>query len=658
MRKVIIPIVIFLITTSSVSAAVRLVPDDYPTIGAAISACADGDEVVVADGIYIDDGNRDLFINRNVTIRSENGPDGCIIDCNGSGAEPHRAFVIGSNVTIAGFSIINGHAEEGGAICYEYGSSPTIINCVLKDNSAIRQGGAIYCESSDLMIINCTIKDNSVENNGLEAGGGGIYTEMSKVNIISSRIIQNSANNGAGISCQQNSNMIIKACTISNNTAEAEGGFGRDDSFGGGIYCWNNSILTVVDSAICNNIARGGNSSGGGIFFNSSYEGTKLTILNCNINGNSVEDGWASRGGGIFCDLEQQNNPALVISECTIDDNAANVEKDKDRSYGGGIYCYRGRPIVDKCKINNNSATEGGGIACEQSSPIIAGSIINANFSLDRYKFGGGGIYCTDSSPSISNCTIVGNFFYGIYCEDGHATITNSILYYNGDGRWDLDQIHGSNAVVTYSDVQMYKPSVPPWPGIGNINTDPCFAESGYWDVNSVWIEGDYHLLADSFCIDAGNLTSYLLGNTDLDENPRIIGQIDMGAYEFATPTIFADMEIMPNTINLNSMGKWIYCHIRIPKDYDVADIDTDSIWLEDVVKANQVLVKSNFVKARFNRSDVQTILKEGYQELVVTGNLIDGTRFEGTGAISVIDKSNKRSIHSRRGRSRQYRNR
>ena len=63
------------------------------------------------------------------------------------------------------------------------------------------------------------------------------------------------------------------------------------------------------------------------------------------------------------------------------------------------------------------------------------------------------------------------------------------------------------------------------WPGTGNINTDPLFVDLA---------NGDLHLSSGSPCINAGDDAAVPKGTTtDLDGNPRFIGTVDMGAYEF-----------------------------------------------------------------------------------------------------------------------------
>ncbi|MGB2808290.1 MAG: hypothetical protein WBC22_11140, partial [Sedimentisphaerales bacterium] len=57
-------------------------PADFNNIQAAIDDSNDGDTIIVADGVYTGTGNRDIDFNgKAITVRSENGPENCIIDC-------------------------------------------------------------------------------------------------------------------------------------------------------------------------------------------------------------------------------------------------------------------------------------------------------------------------------------------------------------------------------------------------------------------------------------------------------------------------------------------------------------------------------------------------------------------------------------------------
>ena len=120
-----------------------------------------------------------------------------------------------------------------------------------------------------------------------------------------------------------------------------------------------------------------------------------------------------------------------------------------------------------------------------------------------------------------------------------------------------------------------------------------------------------------------------------------------LGATEFEVYVTIgqAAIDIDPDTLNLNSKGKWITCYIELPEGYDVHDIDTTTVALKKdgfEVGGEYGEFQTSKLMVKFPRSEVQNILEPGEVELTVTGELTDGTKFEGSHTIRVIDKGGK----------------
>ncbi len=247
---------------------------DYLTIQEGIDAASDGDEVVVCDGTYTGDSNRDLdFHGKAITVRSENGPDNCIIDCQGSEDDQHRGFYFRTgetaDATVEGFTITNGWANGGGGI-YCLGSNPTVTTCTFSGNSANFGGGIFNNYHSNPTVTNCTFSGNIATFNG---GGIGNY-DLSNANIAN--------------------------CTFSGNSAVCGGG-----------TCNFEASPTVTNSAFSGNSAD----YGGGMYNQSSNP----TVTNCTFSGNE-----ADQGGGM---LNWSGDPTLA--NCILwDDNPDEIVDD------------------------------------------------------------------------------------------------------------------------------------------------------------------------------------------------------------------------------------------------------------------------------------------------------------------------------------------
>ena len=297
-------------------------------------------------------------------------------------------------------------------------------------------------------------------------------------------------NRGGGVWCDFSSPTFTN-CTIRYNSAI------DPLSFGGGVHCENNSSPEFFDCRIDSNSAIGGGAC--------SIFGSLPTFTNCTFCGNS-----ASLGGGMYC-----NNSSPPINNCTFDDNTA-------ASGGGGVYCDNGSspPFTNCVIINNTSLGDGGGVYCYNFSASFTGCTIADNSASGN----GGGVYCgVNASPNFTNCTIVDNLTGGngggVFCMILAIPTFNSTIIAFSTGSGIHFEMINQGSTVRYCDIfgnsggDIANPSNGPV-GIGqitttNFNGDPCDQDSNIF-LDPVFVDlaaRDFHLLANSPCIDGGDPT-------------------------------------------------------------------------------------------------------------------------------------------------------
>jgi hypothetical protein len=410
----------------------------------------------------------------------------------------------GENRSIYGDQGYGGSSGSGAGMSNTGGSSPTVKDCMFTENKCGRggnggiggslyvlpltgpilyagdggnggdggQGAGMYNNSSSPIVTECTFTGNQGGSGG--AGGQGGYTPTRRFPLIDFEEL-----------------LIFHNPIIYYESFPGDGGRGGIGGDGGGI-CSRDSNPAVTDcSFIANKSGNGGDGGAGGV-----------PLLQPKEKGRGGNGGDGGDGAGI-CYL---GCSASDVNDCAFSDNQGGA----GGLAGTGTFLW---VIKWKSTGSPGSGGDGGGIGVHQSSPIVT----NCTFAGNTAWYGGG-IYNSEGSPTVTNCTFKDNFAKknggGIHVSSGSPSLTNCILW--GD---KPDEIAGIEPTVTYCDVKMPSGT---YPGTGNINGDPVFADDAG------------RLSNTSNCINAGSNSVPNLPAKDFDGNPRITaGTIDMGAFEY-----------------------------------------------------------------------------------------------------------------------------
>ncbi|MCP3993991.1 MAG: hypothetical protein GY722_02860, partial [bacterium] len=311
-------------------------------------------------------------------------------------------------------------------------------------------------------------------------------------------------------------------------------------------------------------ITGGSGSMGAGILVLHSH----LEMNNCTITRNaSVQD-----GGGIYLD-GLSDTGSLRMTGCRVTANQA--EK------GGGLFATDALVSLVECEISSNQARKAGGGAALFYHDEISFSncriIGNETTGNDGGEGGGGGIFGREMTIDFTNCLIAGNnsetyggglcawdggnfYFYsctltGNSCDgtpwgsggavqtDGTIGGANSIFWNNEEkGRTDLP----TSSFDRYRLLSLSNCLVENRNPAGNLDgTDPANDPLFLVDVDPATAPtttGDLRLQRGSPVLEAGDNTANS-EPTDLAGNPRVVGTIDLGAYE-RQPTLHVDAGI------------------------------------------------------------------------------------------------------------------
>ena len=326
---------------------------DYTTIGDAMNALKDGDVIYVKDGTYTETID---FKGKDITLRSENGSDNCILD--GENTRRIINFESGEdeNTLLYGFTIKNGGGghNKGGGIFID-ASSPTIRNCIIENNSAGKFGGGIYLDNSSAIIDSCIIINNISER------GGGLSIK-DEGPIITNCMIQdnNSEKDGGGIyyeNTDEDNELNLEGCIFGSNTSQHRGG---------GLYIevgFPQLILCIFED----NVA----SEGGAVYIHDASDGFEDQKF-CDFNRCKFVHNSANNGGAIFLDQYARS----YFQYCIIVKN----ESTSSLVGGSGIFVNDSYLTIDHCTFSHNKTDNlpGGSILIRSYSQIPIVTITNS----------------------------------------------------------------------------------------------------------------------------------------------------------------------------------------------------------------------------------------------------------------------------------------
>lgn len=299
---------------------VRRVPAQYATIQAAITAAQQDDVVMIADGIY----NEYIYLQeKSITVRSENGPANCIIDCQhlGPGIGVHCCGPIPT--TIEGLTIR--HAIDSGVnISYSDGvvlrncrllhnegyrggglnvvrSRVSVVDCLFRGNVVPGEGGGVLAQEAVLTLRGCQVCENRSEITSSAVGGGGISLSLVRGEIHGCRILGNSTNGIGGGLDLRIAAVRVSSSLIAGNQAPVAGGIMVYGTF-------QDEELLIQNSLIASNIAA---EQGGGIV----VRGRTCRLQNSTVVGNTA----TAPGGGLVVDYDA----LLNLRNSIIADNTA-----------------------------------------------------------------------------------------------------------------------------------------------------------------------------------------------------------------------------------------------------------------------------------------------------------------------------------------------
>lgn len=413
----------------------------YQSLKHAIEQSINGSTIYLADGNYRGENNRNITIDKSITIVG-NSRDKVIID----GENLARIFILNSPIAVKldSLTLINGYdpsgisSIQGGAI-YSYGASLTLDKVTIKDSNGNGNGGAIYNYLGSLTLINSDFINNQAKNRG-----GALFTAGATV-IRNSRFISNQitdANNGVGGAIMiAGSGLIENTLFEKNHAAYSVGGICNSGNISINNCSFINQSCGYAGGAISNhNIAVINNS-----YFKDNYAGLYAAAILAITSSKSVTNVYNSvfndNHAGMFSSvLNAYPNCYLTFDRCSISGNYikryrmyGDLASDEDLTVN---YNWWGQNEVSSYYV------------CDDNAGIIEASkwlIMNFTANSDTLYVGNKYTFTVDLKNYFDNLT------KKTYKLDGDLNLPISVTFYTNKRTIQTVKLVNGTASVSFT---------------------------------------------------------------------------------------------------------------------------------------------------------------------------------------------------------------
>ncbi len=403
----------------------------YTTIGAAVTASASGDTLLIEPGTY----NESVILTKSLTLQGNAGAfnmvgTGPLINANGTPTitlrDAHLDPVSGPGIDMDGglmtlerVTVTDAKITVGnGAALHANGGTLAIVDSVFDGNAAYdEQGGHLYAADTIVTISGSTFNAGTAEK------GGAIWMLHGSLTATNTTFTGNHADTGTetgrgGAIRSQEATITLTGCTFDDNAVA--GGYG-------GHLSMNNGSLTIVDSTFTDGVANG--DYGGALAL---YQATVAITGSTFRNNRALADATLANGHGGAILVYGPIPGATTIDDTLFDGNSAD-------GYGGAVRVESGPATITNSTFTANHANYGGGLHALAKAPL---TVSGTSFTDNVATTAGGAIRWRPDDATISftlsDTTFDGNTAGGpggaIYATAGGPLLVTDAVFTHNTG--------------------------------------------------------------------------------------------------------------------------------------------------------------------------------------------------------------------------------